>query len=288
MRLYLINPSNPLVNMMGTGGGRWSKYRIWKPLGLLILAGLTPSEWEITVIDENLSVPDYDTLPRPDLVGVTAFTSQVNRAYELAALFREKDIPVVMGGIHASMCPREAGERVDAVVTGEAEGVWRQVLEDAEQGALQKIYEGVHLEMDKTPPARHDLLPSGYYFGSIQTTRGCPFNCSFCSVAAFNGRRFRHRPIEQVVEEFKSIPEKAVLIVDDNLIGSSKAHIARAKDLFRALISANTRSPAAPECSLVSRRQPKKDWRRSTRSSICGRAPTSGPASAAYRSTTYW
>ncbi|MFC1672320.1 B12-binding domain-containing radical SAM protein, partial [Planctomycetota bacterium] len=240
MRLYLINPSNQLVNMIGMGNTRWTKYRVWKPLGLLILAGLTPPEWDITVIDENLGIPDYKTMPRPDLVGLTAFTSQANRAYELADEFRSNDVPVVMGGIHASMCLQEASERVDAVVTGEAESVWAQVLEDAGQGTLQKVYKGVHLGMDRTPPARHDLLPSGYYFGSIQTTRGCPFNCSFCSVATFNGRRFRHRPIEQVVEEFKSIPENAVLIVDDNLIGSSKDHIARAKDLFRALIKANT------------------------------------------------
>ena len=91
------------------------------------------------------------------------------------------------------------------------------------------------------PPARHDLLPSGYAFGAIQTTRGCPLNCSFCSVTVFNGRDYRHRPIDGVVEEFKSIHEKRVLIVDDNLIGTRPEHIARAKDLFRAMIHAKLR-----------------------------------------------
>ena len=88
---------------------------------------------------------------------------------------------------------------------------------------------------------RHDLLPAGYRLGSIQTTRGCPLNCSFCSVTAFNGGLFRHRPIEDVVQEFQMIREKYVLVVDDNLVGTRTDHIARTKDLFRAMIRANLR-----------------------------------------------
>jgi radical SAM superfamily enzyme YgiQ (UPF0313 family) len=193
------------------------------------------------VIDENLEVPDYTAMPRPDLVGITAFTSQANRAYELAAEFRSDGVPVVMGGIHATLCSQEALERVDSVVTGEAESVWAQVLEDARRGKLGRIYTGIRLEMDNVPPARHDLLPTGYRFGSIQTTRGCPFGCSFCSVSSFNGRRFRHRPIANVVQELKSIRERYVLFVDDNLIGSSKSHIVRTKELFQAMIQAGIR-----------------------------------------------
>jgi radical SAM superfamily enzyme YgiQ (UPF0313 family) len=215
---------------------RWNKYRVWKPLGLLVLAGLTPAEWEITIIDENIRVPDYEALSRPDLVGITAFTCQANRAYELACEFRSWAVPVVMGGIHATMCLEEAAERVDSVVTGEAESVWTQVLEDVQQGVLQPLYIGGHVNMEDVPLARNDLLASGYAFGSIQTTRGCPLDCSFCSVSAFNGNRYRQRPIEKVVEEFRMIQEKLVLIVDDNLIGTSAKHIARAKDLFRAMI----------------------------------------------------
>jgi radical SAM superfamily enzyme YgiQ (UPF0313 family) len=92
--------------------------------------------------------------------------------------------------------------------------------------------------VDKIPPARHDLLATGYAFGAIQTTRGCPLNCSFCSVTAFNGARYRMRPIADVVDEFRQVREKRVLVVDDNLIGTTTAHIARAKALFRALIAA--------------------------------------------------
>ena len=236
MRLYLVNPRNPLVSL--TKKSRWSKYRVWKPLGLLVVAGLTPPEWEITIIDENLNMPDYEALPRPDLVGITAFTSQVNRAYELAGEFRKRGVPVVMGGIHASMCLEEALGHADSVVTGEAESVWAQVLEDVRQQDLQPVYVGDHVSMEDVPPARNDLLTNGYALGSIQTTRGCPLDCSFCSVSAFNGRRYRQRPIEKVMEEFRTIREKLVLIVDDNLIGTSPRHIARAKDLFRAMIRA--------------------------------------------------
>ena len=219
---------------------RWNRYRVWKPLGLLVLAALTPPEWEITIFDENLRVPDYGAMPRPDLVGVTAFTSQANRAYEVAAEFCSRDVPVVMGGIHATMRPEEAMARVDSVVTGEAEPIWAQVLADVRHG-LRPIYAGAPANMDEIPPARHDLLTDDYAFGAIQTTRGCPLNCSFCSVTAFNGRRYRQRPIEDVVREFGTIREKRILIVDDNLIGTRRDHIARAKDLFRAMIRAKLR-----------------------------------------------
>ncbi len=236
MRLCLINPFNPLVSI--TKGGYWNQYRVWKPLGLLVVAGLTPPEWEISVFDENVKAPDYSVLPLPDLVGITAFTSQAPRAYELAAEFRSRGVPVVMGGIHASMCPEEARKHVDAVVTGEAEDAWGQVLEDVKRGGLKPVYQGTFVEMDKIPPARHDLLSSGYRIGSIQTTRGCPLNCTFCSVTAFNGRRYRHRPIDHVVREMKQIKEKYVLVVDDNLFGTRKDHMARSKGLFRAMIDA--------------------------------------------------
>jgi radical SAM superfamily enzyme YgiQ (UPF0313 family) len=238
MRLYLINPSNPLVSILNVRESRWNRYRVWKPLGLMALAGVTPPEWEVTIIDENVDVPDYEAMPRPDLVGVTAFTSQASRAYEVAADFRRRGVPVVMGGIHATMCREEAVAMTDSVVTGEAEGVWRQVLEDARHGRLKQCYDGGLADIQAVPPARHDLLDGDYAFGAIQTTRGCPLSCSFCSVTAFNGALYRQRPIEDVVREFRLIPEKRVLIVDDNLIGTRPDHIARAKDLFRSMAQA--------------------------------------------------
>jgi radical SAM superfamily enzyme YgiQ (UPF0313 family) len=239
MRLYLINPSNPLVSIVNVKESRWNRYRVWKPLSLMVLAGLTPPEWEIPIVDENLGAPDYPAMPRPDLVGITAFTSQANRAYEVATHFRRLGVPVVMGGIHATMCLDEVTDRVDSVVTGEAEGVWPQILEDARHARLKRRYDGGLAEISNVPFARHDLLAGGYAFGAIQTTRGCPLNCSFCSVTAFNGAHYRQRPIADVVREFRLIREKHILVVDDNLIGTRPEHIARAKDLFRAMAQAN-------------------------------------------------
>ena len=241
MRLYLINPSNPLVSIVKVRESRWNRYRVWKPLSLMVLAGLTSAEWEIKIVDENLGAPDYPAMLRPDLVGITAFTSQANRAYEVAAYFRGLGVPVIMGGIHATMCLDEVMSRVDSVVTGEAEGVWPQVLEDARHGSLKRRYDGGLATINDVPSARHDLLARGYAFGAIQTTRGCPLNCTFCSVTAFNGARYRQRPIPDVVREFQAIREKRVLVVDDNLIGTRTEHIARAKDLFRAMAKADLR-----------------------------------------------
>ncbi len=241
MRLYLINPRNPLVSLSNVKASRWNRYRVWKPLGLLVVAGLTPAEWQVTIIDENLGPQDYAAMERPDLVGITAFTSQANRAYQVADQFRAMGIPVVMGGIHASVRGQEALAHVDSVVTGEAESVWATVLEDARCHNLQSVYTGGHVDMAQVPQARHELLSQGYAFGAIQTTRGCPLDCNFCSVSAFNGRRYRHRPIDQVIQEMRAIREKWVLVVDDNLIGTSQSHIARAKQLFQAMIEAKLR-----------------------------------------------
>jgi radical SAM superfamily enzyme YgiQ (UPF0313 family) len=250
MRLYLINPSNPLVSVVNVKESRWNRYRVWKPLSLMVLAGLTPPEWEISIVDENHGVPDYLAMPRPDLVGITAFTSQANRAYEVASHFRILGVPVVMGGIHATMCLEEVMERVDSVVTGEAEGIWSQVLDDARNGGLKRRYDGGLAEISDVPLARHDLLATGYALGAIQTTRGCPLNCNFCSVTTFNGAKYRQRPIPDVVRELQLIHEKRVLMVDDNLIGTRPEHIARAKDMFRAIAQAKLRKEWIAQASI--------------------------------------
>ena len=239
MLLTLINPSNPLVAIVDAEANIWNRYRVWQPLGLMAIAGLTPPDWKVTLVDENLGIPDYTRMQRPDLVGITAFTSQAPRAYELAATFRKDGVPVVLGGIHATMRREEASRHADAVVTGEAERVWGDVLADARGGRLRPWYDGGLADLDGAPQARHDLLPGRYAFGSVQTTRGCPLHCGFCSVTAFNGATFRQRPIDQVVAELANVPEKRVLIVDDNLVGTKPEHIRRAKELFAAMIRAD-------------------------------------------------
>lgn len=237
-RLLLINPQNELVAITNTEDNLWNRFRVWKPLGLMVLAGRTPPEWDVQIIDENLGKPDYDAMPLPDLVGISAFTSQANAAYALAERFRRRGVKVVIGGVHATMRTEEAAQHADVVVTGEADDVWQNVLEDAKNGTLKKLYEGKFADMSKVPPARHDLLPKGYFFGSLQVSRGCPVHCNFCSVTEFSGTQIRSRPIEAVIEEMRKIPEKYLLIVDDNLIGTTSRQIAYAKDLFRAMAKA--------------------------------------------------
>jgi len=232
MQVFLINPRNSYTTMYCSDENKLNRYRIFKPLGLMVLGSLTPPDWEVTLIDENIDLPDYESLPRPDLVGITAFTSQASRAYELAGEFRQRGVPVVMGGIHATMCMDEAARHVDAVVRGEAEEVWTDVLDDVAKGSLRPVYEGGFTPIEKVPPARQDLTSTMY---------PCPLDCAFCSVTAFNGRRFRRRAIPDIIEELRSIKEKNILFVDDNLIGTSKEHMTHAKKLFQAMIDAKVR-----------------------------------------------
>ncbi|MCF6171648.1 MAG: B12-binding domain-containing radical SAM protein [Bacteroidales bacterium] len=205
----------------------------YPPLAFAILAALTPDNWEVELLDENFG--DFSFRPA-DLVGFTAFTSSVYRAYEIAAIYREKGIPTILGGIHASMLPREAGEHVDSVLIGEAENIWKSVLKDAEKGKLKKYYHGSQANLDRLPKARFDLFHPDYVIGSIQTTRGCPFNCDFCTVTPFNGSKYRMRPVEDVLDEIESLPQDKFYIIDDNLIGYSKQSAEHAKAIFRGMI----------------------------------------------------
>jgi radical SAM superfamily enzyme YgiQ (UPF0313 family) len=187
-------------------------------------------------MDENFQKAWF----RPvDLVGLTAYTQNAARAYEIAAMYRAKGVPVVMGGIHASMMPDEALQYVDAVVIGEAELVWEKVLADFEAGNLQRIYKGEgYANLNKLPHARHDLLHPSYWYRIIQTSRGCPYDCDFCTVTAFNGRIYRQRPVEDVLDELeKNLGKfKSVIFADDNLVGQTKKHRENALKLFKGIV----------------------------------------------------
>ena len=213
-RLVLINPATSHKEM-GT-------YRAtaWPPLNLPYLAAVTPHHYQIEVLDENIEPFEFR---EADFVGITALTGSVYRAYQIAQIYRKHGIPTVMGGIHVSMMPEEALRFCDAVVSGEAETIWPKVLEDFETNKLQKQYQGSWASLDSLPIPRRDILKSSYYrWGSIQTSRGCPMNCSFCSVTALNGRQFRRRPLDSVIEELEQIPQKNIMVVDDNIIGFGK------------------------------------------------------------------
>jgi radical SAM superfamily enzyme YgiQ (UPF0313 family) len=227
-RLLLVNPVNPART--GLTVNRRSRF---PPIGLGIVAALTPASWDIELADENWEPFVYRDA---DLVGITAFTASANRAYEIAALYRARGTPVVMGGIHASMRPEEALKFADAVVIGEAESVWAQVVADAEAGRLQETYNGGWPDLAGLRPPRRDLFHPGYRFASVQTSRGCPMDCEFCSVTAFNGLRYRRRPVEDVLNELTSIPQRLIFFVDDNIIGYGKQSQEQAKELFRGMV----------------------------------------------------
>ena len=227
-RLLLINPLS--TNRQGL---ILHSHVIYPPIGLGIVATLTPVNWDVEILDENFERFAYR---EADLVGITALTSSVTRAYELADIYRKKGIPIVLGGIHASMMTEESIQYFDAVVKGEAESVWKQLIEDFEKGKLQKIYKGKLLAFENAVyPARH-LFHEKYQFASIQTTRGCPMKCDFCSVHTFNGSQYRQRPVEEVLDELETIPQDLVYFVDDNIIGYSKQSAERAISLFKGMI----------------------------------------------------
>lgn len=207
---------------------------IYPPIGLGIVAALTPDDWEVEILDENFGRFEYR---EADLVGLTALTSSATRAYELAAIYREQGIPTVLGGIHASMVPVEAQQYVDAVVVGEVEGVWAALIRDFEAGQLKPVYHADLMPFENAVWPRRDLFRPEYQFASIQTTRGCPMKCDFCSVHTFNGSKYRVRPVEEVLDELETIPHEKIYFVDDNLIGYGKKAQERAVALFRGMIA---------------------------------------------------
>jgi radical SAM superfamily enzyme YgiQ (UPF0313 family) len=198
------------------------------------VAALTPSDVEVAIVDEYVQQIDFDA--PVDLVGLTAVITQSTRAYQIADQFRRRDVPVVMGGHHASAVPQEALQHCDSVVIGEAEGIWPTVIEDAQRGKLEPLYQmNSYPSLEGLPRPRLGLLPLRRYsipFFPIQTTRGCPFHCNFCAVTSFFGGTYRFRPVEEVVEEVKAIGGRSIFFVDDNIA----ANPSRAKELFQALI----------------------------------------------------
>jgi radical SAM superfamily enzyme YgiQ (UPF0313 family) len=204
------------------------------PLNLAIIARYTPEHYDVQIVDEAMEDLDFDA--EVDLVGITCMTPLAPRAYEIAARFRARGVPVVMGGIHVSYMTDEAMRYADAIVVGEGENIWPMLLADFEHGQMQKIY-----RMTEPPDIanllapRRDLLKGKYFVETVQTGRGCPINCNFCSVTAFNGSSYRVRNIDSVIEEINSIKSKRIFIVDDNIVGQGPRYIRRAKEFFDRL-----------------------------------------------------
>lgn len=236
MRILLIYPSEPGTMM----GGEFS-FRL-PPLGIMQIAGCTPDGHEVVLVDE--SVEKVDVEAAADLVGFSVTTPNAPRTYAMARRFRERGIPVVFGGVHPTMVPEEAAREADAIVFGEGDRIWPQVVGDAAAGKLEREYRGPRNQtLADLPRPRRDLIVGKGYspVHFVETTRGCPHACEFCSVTTFWGGRYRSRPLEEVLDELRSLQpltqkrlalKNCVFFVDDN-IGSDPEYAAR---LFEAII----------------------------------------------------
>ena len=227
-KLLLINPVNKkrkgFVNDPGTR---------FMPLGLGIVAALTPPHWEVDFLDESFE--DFTFKPA-DLVALTGFTANAQRAYEIAAIYREAGIHTVMGGIHASMCTGEVLNYLDSVVTGEAEGAWPAFIADFESGEIKRLYEGGITDIDAVPHVRRDIFKYPYIYDLVQTSRGCPNGCDFCSVTQLCGKTYRERAVEEILDELEETTRPMLFFVDDNLVNNKKGADERAIRLFKGMI----------------------------------------------------
>ena len=228
MEIELISPANEDSTYVAS-------------LGMAVLAAHTPADVKVHYTDDLLHPIDLARLARPDLVGITATSKTARRAYDIADAYRRQNVPVVIGGIHPTALPEEAKEHADAVVIGEGEGLWENLIADFRRRDLKPFYrhEGWP-SLANLPMPRRDIFRSKKYipFHNVQTTRGCPFPCEFCSVSTYNGGKFRFRPVHEVIAEIASLekplglPKKLIMFADDNVM----IHERYSRELFTAMI----------------------------------------------------
>jgi len=228
-RLRLINPSSPLSTITMPAIIRqmtFTRKALWTPLSLTNLAAAVPAGWDVEIIDECTLEKPHQPARGPDVVGITAMTAQADRAYQIADGYRRLGVTVMMGGIHPSALPADALQHCDAVCCGDGEPCMPHMLADWQAGQLKKIYNWRDYPETTIGSPRKDLLnPADYLvFNPIQTTRGCPHGCKFCTTSAIFGRKYRMRPVKDVVEEIKEARERygsrTFMFSDDNFAGN--------------------------------------------------------------------
>lgn len=205
---------------------------LWIPsLAFSIIASFTPDQFEIEIVEEEIEVINFDT--ECDIVGISFMTAAAPRSYDIAREFKKRGKTIIFGGIHPTVLPEEAIKHCDSVIVGEAEGAWEMLLEDYLKGELKPIYKNLRPDLSKYPLPKRDLVKKKGILNvhPVITTRGCPYNCSFCCVPGIYGRRVRHIEPTRVVEDIINSKGKRFFFYDDNIIGYPKY----AKQLFREM-----------------------------------------------------
>lgn len=245
MKITLIEPA-----MIKTDGFAEKPSWLIEPLTLATLAGLTPSGIQVQALDDRIEEIDYDEAR--DLVGISVKTFTARRAYQIAGEFRRRGVPVILGGFHPTLAPQEAMQWADSILIGEAEGIWGEILVDAAQGRLKRVYrQSAHMPLENVTPDRSVFGDKKYLpVNVVETSRGCRFACGFCAVCAFFDRTLRHRPVDEVVNEVAGLDRKPILFADDNIVADHGA----AKNLCEALIPLRLRWIG--EASLTMTRDP--------------------------------
>jgi radical SAM superfamily enzyme YgiQ (UPF0313 family) len=240
MKILLITPS--VCPDTKTPGGL-----MIPQLALHMLEGLTPVSHSVKLVEEECETLNVDE--ECDLVGISCMTSNAPRAYHLAQEFKKRGKKVVLGGVHPTILPEEAVRYADAVVVGEAEGVWEQLLADCENGGMKKRYE-------QPPPSLERFIPMKFRKASkkrlfnvlpVMTTRGCPYSCDFCCVSNLYGKKIRHAPLDNVVRDIEESKGKIYIFLDDNIIGEPRY----AKALFKAITPLNIKWVGQASISFV-------------------------------------
>lgn len=235
MRLTLVHPC------VGRYAGDRSYIRSWQmePLPVATIAGLTPPEIERRFYDDRLEDIPYDE--PTDLVAISVETYTAKRAYQIASRYRERGVPVVMGGFHASLEPEEVARHAESVVIGEAEDLWARVIDDARSGRIEKFYRaGSRPSLDALRPDRTVFRGKRYLkMHLVEAGRGCRFKCDFCAIQTVFGKTQSRRPVDRIVEDLRPAAnrKKLVFFVDDNVFSNIDA----AKELLRAITPLNIR-----------------------------------------------
>ncbi len=232
MKIKLIYPAG-----LDQSGRVVKYYKEFMPgLVLPYLAALIGEEHEVSIVNESVDELSFEE--PADLVGITAMTSRITRGYQIAEEYRKRGVPVVMGGCHVSMLPQEALQHADSVVVGESEGLWEQIIEHAKSGSLRPLYKLEKLpSLSGLPAPRYDLLDFNKFLipmSSVQSLRGCPKNCDFCTVTKIFGGKCRTRPVEDVIRDIRTATD-FFFFVDDNLFAQRDY----CRELFRQLKSMN-------------------------------------------------